>query len=260
MVKRRGKTRKARSNKKRTVRRMRGGTGILVAVNKACGFGSCRRPDPNNPGEFISTTAQTPGGAMKVVGIIEDQISVASPHQWICYGDTFTTCTTVTLVMEDNWKIGAHINPFTYLHMEDSQTLNPVTLLPVFRTLLETHPNFTTNKIKKIYLITTRSDLFLRKLTKRQGLFRKQTNVYLRTLNNNTTQERQKELEKVATLGTLGNEAALRIMLNQVFPKHMTPKTQIEVHRKTEVSTSGDPNTGKHFFILEDGSLDITPT
>ena len=43
--------------------------------------------------------------------LIEDSIAFVEPEGEICYGGTIDTCTTVTVIFDDNSKIGLHINP-----------------------------------------------------------------------------------------------------------------------------------------------------
>jgi len=43
--------------------------------------------------------------------LVEDSIAFVEPEGEICYGGTIDTCTTVTVLFDDNSKIGLHINP-----------------------------------------------------------------------------------------------------------------------------------------------------
>jgi len=51
--------------------------------------------------------------------ILENTIHFIPPEGEICYGDTIDTCTTVSVILENNSKIGIHLNPMNILAGEE---------------------------------------------------------------------------------------------------------------------------------------------
>ena len=62
--------------------------------------------------------------------VVEDSIVFVEPEGEICYGDTITTCTTVTVVFDDNSKIGLHINPMP-LYLRENLSNSTTTPEPI---------------------------------------------------------------------------------------------------------------------------------
>jgi hypothetical protein len=88
--------------------------------------------------------------------IVENGIEYVPPEGEISYGDTITTCTTVTIVFENNSKIGLHYNPATYLAEQKSAPLNLDSMFDKIKekireNKLEGHP------IKSIYILGSSS-------------------------------------------------------------------------------------------------------
>lgn len=218
--------RKSRSLRK--TRRQRGG-----------GISSCvRRGHPNTFGL----------GVRKMVPILEDEFQVVRPEQWICYGDTITSCMTFTVVMENNWKIGVHINPLTAIYSPQKYT--PLNILSKIQEKLRTHPNFSGN-IKAIYIFGDSQSFFLSKNT---------TDTYKR-LNNVNSIAQIKEPAPRNTLFIAGVPAQfpkaknkqIIAILNSILYDKITPTTVIKINPNITVESKNQ----HHFFILENGDLDI---
>ena len=84
--------------------------------------------------------------------IIENGIEYVGPEGEISYGDTITSCTTVTIIFNENHKIGLHYNPATYIFEGDS--LAPLNIDTMFekinRKIIEN--NLSEVPIKAIYI------------------------------------------------------------------------------------------------------------
>jgi hypothetical protein len=88
--------------------------------------------------------------------IVENGIEYVPPEGEISYGDTITTCTTVTIVFENNSKISLHYNPATYLADPNSTPLNIDSMFDKIKekireNKLERHP------IKSIFILGSSS-------------------------------------------------------------------------------------------------------
>lgn len=205
---------------------------------------------------------QTSVGSSKVVTILEDELRVASPEQIICYGDTFTTCQTLTIVMEDNWKVGVHLNSAMFLRYDNGTTYNPVTLIPILKTLLSTHPKYKDSNIKAIYLVTSLSSSVL---SKDPG-----ANIFFEMINNSNSMARLQKNQRKVLRNEFDGDDLLKSFFRQVFPGKVTdttfiydgPNKQVQhgvaLEAKAYVNDN-IPNDRKlqHFFIFEDGTLEL---
>jgi hypothetical protein len=218
MVKRRGTTRKTRSNRRRTMRRLRGG-----AKADSCPAGS--------------------------IIILEDKLRIADPTQKICYGDEITTCSTVTIVMRNKYKIGAHFNGTFFQYPETSggrvQNINPTTILTKIKEKLDTNENFRGSTIEKIYLMTSFSNLYIH---------RDQHGAFKSNLNNNISQARLPVGRRVVL-----TDANKMDFFNSAFPGKVTNDTVIEIHKDKQVQFLAASKKGRvsHMIVNEDGSLDL---
>lgn len=102
-------------------------------------------------------------GKSKIV--LEDTLYSIEPEGEICYGDAISSCLTLTIVMENGWKIGAHINSASF-SLEDTgfvpkQTYNPTTLLQAIQPILRTDPNFS-GSIRYIYCIGDVGNIYIK--------------------------------------------------------------------------------------------------
>lgn len=186
------------------------------------------------------------------VVLLEDKGSVVGPLGKICYGDEFTTCMVITVVMENNYKIGAHINPYNFLTSTNDrfldpstprQNLNPETVLPYMQNIMRTVPQFQSSRIKYIYVITAM-----------YGLYVVQTPSGFRTnINNNQSGQARRKAGSSVELTDINK----RDFFERVFPGKLTDRTQITllVEQQVQYQTSGGR---AHFIIREDGSLDLT--
>lgn len=208
-------------------------------------------------------SGETSTGSPKMITILEDEMRVASPEQMICYGDTFTTCQTLTIVMQDNWKVGVHINGAMYTRYDNATTFNPETVIPMFKTLLNTHPKFIGKTIKYIYLASALSSSVLQK---------RNANSFFETLNNSNSMAR---LPAAANRKILRNEnnagSLVKSFFTQVFgADRITDDTEILDIQNKQVqhreSLSGnfyarnnfpDGRKNQHFYVFEDGSLEL---
>ena len=225
------KTRVNRKKHSRKTRRMRGGHLESCVV---------RENSPMNPlykfGNFVTVT--------------EDQMKIAKPTQRFCFGDAFTTCTVVAIVMENGYKVAAHINPVNHIlsnvnEATPRQKYNPETLLPAFQKLLETNPNFRSSNIKNIYVITSLGDININRPTR--GIY--DTNIY-----NDQYAQIRKNVGQYTTLGNLNKVA----FFTSIFPGKITRTTVIDLQKNKVVQHSA--RSESHFYIKEDGSLDLTPS
>lgn len=211
---------------------------------------------------------QTSVGSSKIVTILEDELRVASPEQIICYGDTFTTCQTLTIVMEDDWKVGVHLNSAMFLRYDNGTTYNPVTLIPILQTLLSTHPKYKDSSIKAIYLVSALSSV----LSKDPG-----TNIFFKMINNSDSMERLRQNQRKILSSEDDAADLVKSFFMQVFPdKIIEGKTKIQSLNSIQVQYGknlnpqayfNENNNGKtiipndrkkeHFFIFEDGTLEI---
>jgi hypothetical protein len=83
--------------------------------------------------------------------IIENGIEYVTPEGEISYGDTITSCTTVTIIFNENYKIALHYNPATYLFDASSCPLNLNSMFEqINRTIIEN--NLSGVPIKAIYI------------------------------------------------------------------------------------------------------------
>lgn len=191
-----------------------------------------------------------------VVTVTEDEIKVANPSQILCFGDAFTSCTAIIVVMEDNWKVGLHMNPVTFAYTNIRQNVNPSTAIPLLQTEINTNANLREKNIKKIYLISTSE--FLQILPQR------------RRINNQNTIGR---LGNVNPPGIRLTNATTRTFFSDLFPSKITAATQISIilnvegqfaktrksalEQNPEINLSTLADTLDHFFIRQDGSLDL---
>jgi hypothetical protein len=94
--------------------------------------------------------------------VVEDSIVFVEPEGEICYGDTITTCTTVTVVFDDNSKIGLHINPMPLYLREaiSNSTSTPepiITYENIWNKISELREinNKIRNAVKAVYIISS---------------------------------------------------------------------------------------------------------
>ena len=94
--------------------------------------------------------------------VVEDSIVFVEPEGEICYGDTITTCTTVTVVFDDNSKIGLHINPMPLYLREilSNSTTTPepiITYENIWDKISEVRGinNKIRNAVKAVYIISS---------------------------------------------------------------------------------------------------------
>lgn len=190
---------------------------------------------------------QTTLGGMKMKKIEEDSIKIGTPEQILCYGNAITSCTTISIVLENNWKIGIHMNPASHMLLKD-QIINPLTAIPMLQLYLRTHPEFVDNPIKKIYVQTERPVLILQS--------------FKTSINNNVSAIQGIPEESDQIMLTDGNA---RTFFQECFGSEVvTATTEIRVilgaevqYSRTRVCRPGCPNGPDHMFILEDGTLDL---
>ena len=94
--------------------------------------------------------------------LIEDSIAFVEPEGEICYGGTIDTCTTITVIFDDNSKIGLHINPSPLQIREVFQNFNStpepiVSYENVWDKIREVRRENEklTNSVKGVYVITS---------------------------------------------------------------------------------------------------------
>jgi len=231
---------------RRTTRkhRMRGGGTASCALSGASGSGT------------------TSDGAPKTITVLEDEMRVAGPAQMLCFGDTFTTCQTLIIVMNDNWKVGVHLNSTMFLAYDNATTYNPITLLPLLKTLFLTHPQFQDKPIRYIYLVSSIDSSVLHK---------RNATSFFETINNSSSMLRLPANANSKILSGLENSPAMmRQLFTQVFGDQIRDATQIldinnkEVKFTTPLAESipfpnGFPveKRRQHFFVYQDGTLEI---
>ncbi len=235
MVKRRGTTRKTRSNKKRTVRRMRGGT--------------CRTEETN---VAVSTCGELKSKYnplykhYKTVPVLEDCIKIANPRQKLCYGNTVTSCTTFTIVMENNWKIGVHMSTAAH-YTGIPQNINPDTILTEVQTILRNNANFSGN-IKYLYILGDADSFELSKLPG-NGPYRRLNNnvtVGFKNISNYTYNN-----DSISLYGATKN--TIIEVLNPMLLNKITPQTVIKINPGLAIKSA----KGNYFLVKEDGTLHL---
>jgi hypothetical protein len=94
--------------------------------------------------------------------LVEDSIAFVEPEGEICYGGTIDTCTTVTVIFDDNSKIGLHINPSPLQMRELFQNFNStpepvITYENLWTKIREVRRQNekVTNAVKAVYVITS---------------------------------------------------------------------------------------------------------
>ena len=94
--------------------------------------------------------------------LVEDSIAFVEPEGEICYGGTIDTCTTITVIFDDNSKIGLHINPSPLQIREVFQNFNStpepiVSYENVWDKIREVRRENEklTNSVKGVYVITS---------------------------------------------------------------------------------------------------------
>lgn len=241
------KTRRNKATRRRRYRsrRMRGGDGVT----------SC------------------PAGS---VHILEDGLETAGPDQIICYGDSLTSCTTVTVVMEDNWKIGAHMQSPTYVHRLEAknpnnkskapaQRVNPETILPLIKDKLTNDVNFIGKSIKAIYIVgePTSFHIYNKHFDISTGEGKGEfepilNNAYSEVIRNIVVYNKKPNGSNNNSCGTvkepLSDSNKLQFFRNQFGADRFTPATQIVIMPNKNIQAA----TGQHFLIQADGTLDIS--
>jgi hypothetical protein len=94
--------------------------------------------------------------------LVEDSIAFIEPEGEICYGGTIDTCTTVTVIFDDNSKIGLHINPMP-LYLREYQNNSTSTPEPIITyeniwdkiSELREINNKIRNAVKAVYIISS---------------------------------------------------------------------------------------------------------
>lgn len=231
------KTRKNRSKKNRTQKGQRGG-----------GLESCivrRYKNSTNPMWAHTTTFGN------VVTVEEDQLKVAGPTQKFCFGDEFSTCSAIIVVMENNYKVAAHINPYMYLvqgsYGVPIQKYNPVTVLPEINTILITNPNFISSTINKIYLVSSLGHFYILKNSQRR---------YKTNINNEQSAAARPGAKNVSVRQEQLTDRNARDFFAVVFPGKVTAQTRIEIHEEKQVEYQRSGGR-EHFFVNETGVLDL---
>lgn len=182
-------------------------------------------------------------GHPKMVSIEEDELKIIAPDHWICYGDTITSCITFTVVMENNWKIGAHIQPATELFGGNPQKYTPFNLLTKIQEILASDPNFS-GAIKYIYIFGDSQELILSKTN---------SNTYKRLNNVNSIGFVEAGRPRNSLLLNSADSARIRTALNSTFHNKITQASVIQINSRITVQSG----RRHHFFVLENGAIDI---
>ena len=231
------KTRLHRKKRSNRTRKMRGGGLDSCAVRN---YKNKMNPLWKHPYAFGNT-----------VTVVEDQLQVASPNQKLCFGDEFTTCSAIIVVMQNNYKVAAHINPYNYMIQGEFgtkiQRYNPVTVLPEINTILTTNPNFMNSTIKIIYLVSSMGSFSILKNSQRR---------YKTNLNN----EQSAAFRPAAQNASVSQEELTNRNAHEffkaVFPGKVTPQTRIEFHTNKQVEHYSSGGV-EHFLVDESGALDL---
>ena len=209
-----------------------------------------------------SGSGQTSDGAPKTITVLEDEMRVASPQQMLCFGDTFTSCQTLIIVLQDNWKVGVHLNSTMFVAYDNATTYNPITLLPLLKTLFLTHPQFQDKPIRYIYLVSSMDS---------SVLHRRNAASFFETINNSSSMFRLGANANTRFLSSGGTSRdMMRQLFTQVFGDQITDETQILAINNKEVKVTTPlaesipfPNgfpvekRRQHFFVYQDGTLEI---
>ena len=186
-----------------------------------------------------------------LVHILENQVKTADPSQGFCFGDEFTTCLAIVVVMEDGHKIAAHINPSTYVFKELGDlnmkfinsiknknkknmalaTINPTNIIEK----IDNEIRKLKGDIKKIYVVTAMNDIVIWNEGK--------------NINNNQSAARKGATARTIQLN-YGNKSDF---FKRCFGDKVTDKTEITIRKGVEVQAS----RGGHFFVEANGRLNI---
>lgn len=199
----------------------------------------------------------------KCLTVLEDQLKIVRPDQWVCFGSAVSSCLTITIVMNNNWKISTHIQPasFQFMFHESSipsqnkpfngnivpyQFCNPQNVLPVLKNIVMNHPDFKNAMIKYIHIAAATSSLYFYEKTT--------TPKYIKTnLNSNNTKTR-KNMEKIQAEGYQQvklTDSNKQRFFSSMFPGKISSQTKIFL----ELSLDINGVRGGYIFVLEDGTL-----
>jgi len=266
------KSRRNRNTRKRKLRIHRGGN----ILNNRCFFRRRTKCSSSNLGVFskkdqpceytdvdignckIREHHENDLETGKCVTVLEDQLKIVRPDQWICFGSAVTSCFTMTVVMTDNWKIACHIQPASFQLMEYDlsispekpyssftpyQYCNPKTILPEFKNILMNNPNFKLNKIKYIHIATAQGSIFFyqKSVTPKYT----KTNIYTESaVLNDFSIEGHTKFEL--------NDQNKMSFFSTMFPTKLISSTKIFLEKNLYVQGYRKG----YIFILEDGTLE----
>lgn len=215
-------------------------------------------------GVGISETSCAVEGVVpeNVVVIPEDTLKIARPDQSICYGDVFTTCLSFTVVMENKWKVGVHINPTSYKKQTNGnatipeQKITPFNLLQKVKETLDTDEHFRGQKIKAVYLLSALNSIWTTGVYGMNYSFRS----YKNNIHNNISSEAIEASENEATNTQQGpkqfkDKDEVLGFLQHNFGDRLIEHPLVEFEVGIEVEHMKRKN--EHFKVKEDGSLDL---
>ena len=201
-------------------------------------------------------------------------LKIASPEQSICYGDTVTSCTTLTILMEDGWKIGAHINPLSYYKADvlgdttiQKQTINPTNLVSKCKEILDTNEHFKDNKIKSIYLLGDSGTFWSTAIINEETYEQVGYVANSSAINNNNSKERLKAANKYVNeadpskgtimLTTLRSDNGLDFFKFHFGGEKFVKNVSFTLSPYTTIKAGSSNPKGQHFIVKADGSLDL---
>jgi len=167
--------------------------------------------------------------------LVEDSIAFVEPEGEICYGDTIDTCTTVTVVFDDNSKIGLHINPMPLYYREYKININStpepvITYENIWNKISELRGinNKTKNAVKAVYIISS-PDLV--------------------NIDNNKIRS-----SNINQRGSLITKESMTTILEKKLPGFSRGSTNLIY--QTKITLEANKNNTHHLVIRVDGTLD----
>ena len=238
--------------------------GVYSKKNSLCvldpvGIASCRRRPMH----------ETDVDTGKCVTVLEDQFKIVRPDQWICFGSAVSSCLTITIVMNNHWKVATHMQPGTYTYsffqtpvptqnkpfnseFLPYQFCNPKTVLVELKNVVRNHPDFKDAMIKYIHIAAAQQGLYFYQKTKPPRYIKTNLNSTNTTSKNNLHwMKRKNELAAQGFEKVELNDRNKRTFFSSIFPGKISDATKIFI----ELGLNINGRNKGFIYILEDGTL-----